>query len=74
MELQQDISATASAGSASILLDRGKVADEDAYGQKPGRTGADGYVFVNTPKHFVSGDFVRVKYRCSGIHLIEISQ
>ena len=30
--------------------------------QKPGgRTGVDGYVFVNTPETLVSGDFVRVK-------------
>ena len=66
MELQQEISFELGERKIGKILQvfiEGKVADEDAY---VGRTymdapNVDGYIFVNTPKQLVSGDFVLVK-------------
>jgi len=66
MELQQEISfelGERKIGTIVQVFIEGKVADEDAY---VGRTymdapGVDGYIFVNTDKQLVSGDFVDVK-------------
>ncbi len=65
MELQQDISldkGDARIGSELLVFIEGKVADENAY---VGRTyadapGVDGYIFVNTSRELMTGDFVRV--------------
>jgi ribosomal protein S12 methylthiotransferase len=66
MELQQDISLELGEdriGQEALVFIEGKVADENAY---VGRTygdapGIDGYIFVNTEKDLMTGDFVRVK-------------
>ena len=65
MELQQKIAfekAESLVGSIMTVIIEGKIADEDAY---VGRTyrdapGVDGYIFVNTTAHLMTGDFVEV--------------
>ena len=65
MELQQEISldkGNAKIGSVVEVMIEGKVADENAYvartyGDAPN---VDGYIFVNTDRELMSGDFARV--------------
>ena len=66
MELQQEIAFEKSESMIGRVLDvmiEGKAADEDVY---VGRTymdapGVDGFLFVNTRKELMTGDFVRVR-------------
>ena len=66
MELQQEIAyekADACIGQKLMIMIEGKVADENAY---VGRSymdapNVDGYVFVNTSRNLMTGDFVPVK-------------
>ena len=66
MELQQEISlerGNSRIGQVLLVMIEGKVADENAY---VGRTYADapnvdGYIFVQSPEMFMSGDFVKVR-------------
>ena len=65
MELQEEISldkGNAKIGSVVEVMIEGKVADENAYvartyGDAPN---VDGYIFVNTDRELMSGDFARV--------------
>lgn len=66
MELQQEISADldeAKIGTEMYVMIEGKVADEHAYvaRSEADAPGVDGYVFVQTPLEFTSGDFVKVR-------------
>ena len=50
-------------GQTLLVMIEGKVADEEAY---VGRTYADapqidGYIFINTERELISGDFARVR-------------
>ncbi len=66
MELQQEISLENGenrVGQTLLVMIEGKVADEEAY---VGRTYADapqidGYIFINTERELISGDFARVR-------------
>lgn len=66
MELQQEISlenGEKRIGQTLLVMVEGKVADEEAY---VGRTYADapqidGYIFINTERELISGDFARVR-------------
>lgn len=66
MELQQEISlenGEKRVGQTLLVMIEGKVADEEAY---VGRTYADapqidGYIFINTERELISGDFARVR-------------
>ncbi len=65
MELQQEIAFEAAAqmvGRRVEAMIEGKVADEDAYVARTYKDapGVDGYLFVNTNRQFLSGDFVEV--------------
>ena len=65
MELQQEIAydkADSMIGKKMLIMIEGKVADENAY---VGRSymdapNVDGYVFVNTSRNLMTGDFVPV--------------
>lgn len=66
MELQQEIAfekAEKMKGQEVVAIIEGKVADENAY---VGRTykdapGVDGFIFINTDKELMTGDFVKVR-------------
>lgn len=66
MELQQDIAfdkAESMAGQRLTAMIEGKVADEDAYVARTYRDApnVDGYLFVNTQRELMTGDFVNVR-------------
>lgn len=66
MELQQEIAYEAAeqmVGRTLYAMIEGKVADEDAYVARTYKDapGVDGYLFVNTDRQLMSGDFVKVK-------------
>ncbi len=66
MELQQEIAFEKSEAMVGKVLDvmiEGKVAGESAYVARTymDAPGVDGYLFLNSEKSFLSGDFVRVK-------------
>lgn len=66
MELQQDIAFEAAqcmAGTVVTAMIEGKVADENAYVARTYKDapGVDGFLFVNTDRELMTGDFVRVK-------------
>lgn len=66
MELQQDIAfdkAESMVGQVLTAMIEGKVADEDAYVARTYRDApnVDGYLFVNTEKELMTGDFVKVR-------------
>ena len=66
MMLQQEISfdrAKNAIGSTLLVMIEGKVADEPAYIGRcyKDAPNVDGYVFVNTTKSLMTGDFVKVK-------------
>ena len=65
MELQQEIAfegAKAMVGSVVKAMIEGKVADEEAYVARTYKDapGVDGYLFINTDRQLMSGDFVEV--------------
>lgn len=65
MELQQEIAFDAAkqmVGRYMRAMIEGKIADEDAYVARTYKDapGVDGYLFINTDRQFVSGDFVDV--------------
>ena len=65
MELQQDIAyekADAMVGEKLMVMIEGKVADENAYVGRSYKDApnVDGYVFVNTDRNLMTGDFVPV--------------
>ncbi len=66
MELQQEIAyrmAEDMVGKELCAMIEGKVADEDAYVARTYKDApnVDGYLFINTEKTLMSGDFVKVK-------------
>jgi len=66
MELQQDIAfdkAQSMVGQSMLAMIEGKVADENAYVARTYRDApnVDGYLFVNTSRELMTGDFVRVR-------------
>lgn len=66
MELQQDIAfdkAESMVGQVLTAMIEGKVSDEDAYVARTYRDApnVDGYLFVNTGKELMTGDFVKVR-------------
>ncbi len=66
MELQQEIAferAQEMIGRELLAMIEGKVADEDAYVARTYKDApnVDGYLFVNTDKNLMSGDFVKVR-------------
>ena len=66
MELQQEIAyekAEAMVGKRLMVMIEGKVADENAYVGRSYKDApnVDGYVFVNTHRELMTGDFVPVK-------------
>lgn len=66
MELQQEIAYDAAdkmIGRELYVMIEGKVADEDAYVARTYKDapGVDGYLFINTGRQLMSGDFVRVR-------------
>ncbi|WP_342759803.1 30S ribosomal protein S12 methylthiotransferase RimO [Kineothrix sedimenti] len=66
MELQQDIAYEAAenmVGKVLYAMIEGKVADEDAYVARTYKDApnVDGYLFINTDKTLMSGDFVKVR-------------
>lgn len=66
MELQQEIAYDAAdhmIGRELYAMIEGKVADEDAYVARTYKDapGVDGYLFINTGRHLISGDFVKVR-------------
>lgn len=66
MELQQEIAfdaADAMTGRVLTAIIEGKIADEDAYVARTYKDapGVDGYLFINTERTLMSGDFVTVK-------------
>ena len=65
MELQQEIAyekADAMVGEKLMVMIEGKVADENAYVGRSYKDApnVDGYVFVNTDRNLMTGDFVPV--------------
>ena len=65
MELQQEIAFDAArdmVGRKVKAMIEGKVADEDAYVARTYKDapGVDGYLFINTDRTFMSGDFTQV--------------
>lgn len=65
MELQQEIAfekAEAMAGKKVTAMVEGKIADEDACVARTGKDapGVDGYLFINTKREFMTGEFVEV--------------
>ena len=70
MELQQDIAFEAAqdmVGRVVTAMIEGKVADENAYVARTYKDApnVDGYLFVNTGRELMTGDFVRVKITAS---------
>lgn len=70
MELQQEIAFEAAenmVGRTVTALIEGKVADEDAYVARTYKDApnVDGFLFVNTDRELLTGDFVRVKVTAS---------
>lgn len=70
MELQQEIAYDAAAemtGKCLYAMIEGKVADEDAYVARTYKDApnVDGYLFVNTDRQLMSGDFVKVRIKGS---------
>ena len=70
MELQQEIAfeqAESMIGRTLIVMVEGKVADENAYVTRTymDAPNVDGYLFLQTDKELMSGDFVRVKVTSS---------
>ena len=66
MELQQDIAfdkAESFAGQTMTAIVEGKVADENAYVARTWRDApnVDGYLFINTERELMTGDFVQVR-------------
>ncbi len=66
MELQQEIAfekAESLAGETMLAMIEGKVADENAYVARTYRDApnVDGYLFVNTGRELMTGDFVKVR-------------
>lgn len=66
MELQQDIAfdkAESMVGRTMLAMIEGKVADENAYVARTYRDApnVDGYLFVNTGRELMTGDFVKVR-------------
>lgn len=66
MELQQDIAfdkAESMVGQSMIAMIEGRVADENAYVARTYRDApnVDGYLFINTSRELMTGDFVRVR-------------
>ena len=66
MELQQEIAfekAQDMVGAHLIVMVEGKVPDENAYVARSYKDApnVDGYVFIQTSKELMTGDFVRVK-------------
>lgn len=66
MELQQDIAfdkAESLVGATMLSMIEGKVADESAYVARTYRDApnVDGYLFVNTSRELMTGDFVKVR-------------
>lgn len=66
MELQQEIAyemAEGMAGRELLAMIEGKVADEDAYVARTYKDApnVDGYLFINTGRTLMSGDFVKVR-------------
>lgn len=71
MELQQEIAfeaAEAMAGKVVAAMIEGRIADENAYVARTFRDapGVDGFLFVNTERELMTGDFVKV--RVTGSH------
>ena len=65
MELQQEIAFEAAGqmtGRRLEVMIEGKIADEDAYVARTYKDapGVDGYLFVNTDRQLLSGDFIEV--------------
>lgn len=70
MELQQDIAFEAAEGMAGRVVAamiEGKVADENAYVARTYKDApnVDGFLFVNTGRELMTGDFVKVKITAS---------
>lgn len=70
MELQQEIAFAAAADMAGTVVTamiEGKVADEDAYVARTYKDApnVDGFLFVNTSRELMTGDFVKVKITAS---------
>ena len=70
MELQQEIAFEAAermAGEVVTAMIEGKVADENAYVARTYKDApnVDGYLFVNTGRELMTGDFVRVRITAS---------
>lgn len=70
MELQQEIAFEAAedmVGRTVAAMVEGKVADENAYVARTYKDapGVDGYLFVNTGRELMTGDFVRVRITAS---------
>ena len=70
MELQQEIAfetAENMIGRTVTAMIEGKVADENAYVARTYRDApnVDGFLFVNTDRELLTGDFVRVKVTAS---------
>lgn len=70
MELQQEIAFEAAenmAGKIVTAMIEGKIADENAYVARTYKDapGVDGYLFVNTGRELMTGDFVRVRVTAS---------
>lgn len=70
MELQQEIAFDAAqemVGRAVTAMIEGKVADENAYVSRTYKDapGVDGFLFINTDRELMTGDFVRVKVTAS---------
>ena len=66
MELQQEIAfdkAQESVGSTMLVMVEGKVPDEHAYVARSYKDapGVDGFVFVQTSRELMTGDFVQVR-------------
>ena len=66
MELQQEIAyrmAEEMAGKELFAMIEGKVADEEAYVARTYKDApnVDGYLFINTDRTLMSGDFVKVR-------------
>lgn len=70
MELQQEIAFEAAenmTGRVVTAMIEGKIADENAYVARTYKDapGVDGFLFVNTGRELITGDFVRVKVTAS---------
>lgn len=70
MELQQEIAFEAAenmAGKVVTAMIEGKIADENAYVARTYKDapGVDGFLFINTGRELITGDFVKVKLTAS---------